>query len=277
MSEPCGNRCRNHKSHSRSPGLFQTLKAALSYHPQSDAWWAFPYIYFYLLICCLVVSWAERKIKQLKDINRCHKKSFSLTLEEDLDLCQKKLIIQLAIYLSLLSSIPTLQAIFNPVVKLKYCLRPAYISQFEVFNVFSKKKKHTVFTAVIYNASMFLHYFQYISKWKYGVFMTFFQFITPAVCYQNLNVGLWVQHKLIKGLLQSSYPTKAKYLFLADLSALMLLSWILIQNSIAIRVNYHLTDASQVISDTLALALQLHIDFYWIYPSTKSILLKLAF
>lgn len=55
----------------------------------------------YLLICCLVVSEAEMKIKQLKVIHCCHKNSFLVTLEEDLDHCQEKLIILQSIYLSL--------------------------------------------------------------------------------------------------------------------------------------------------------------------------------
>lgn len=54
-----------------------------------------------------------------------------MTIEEDLDLWQGILIFQRSIYLSLSSSIPTLQAIFNPVVKLKY---PS-ISHYDAFNL----------------------------------------------------------------------------------------------------------------------------------------------
>lgn len=75
------------------------------------------------------------KIKQLKVIHCCHKNSFPVTLEEDLDLCQGKLIIQQSIYLSLSFSVPTLRAIFNPVVKLKYRLRTASISHYDTFHL----------------------------------------------------------------------------------------------------------------------------------------------
>lgn len=90
---------------------------------------------FYLLIYCRVVSEAEMKIKQLKVIQCCHKNSFPVTLEEDLDLCLRKLIIQQSIYLSLSSSIPTLRGMFNPVVKLKNHIRTASISHYDAFNL----------------------------------------------------------------------------------------------------------------------------------------------
>lgn len=91
---------------------------------------------FYLLICCLAVSEAEMKIRQIKVIQCCHKNSFPVTLRRDLDLCQGKLIIQQSIYLSLSSSIPTLWAIFNPVVKLSLSLSStASISHCDAFNL----------------------------------------------------------------------------------------------------------------------------------------------
>lgn len=89
----------------------------------------------YLLISCLVVSETEMKIKQLKIIYCCHKNSFPVTLENNLDLCQGKLIIQQSIHLSLSSSIPTPRATFNPVVKLKYCHITASISHYDAFNL----------------------------------------------------------------------------------------------------------------------------------------------
>lgn len=53
------------------------------------------------------------KIKQLKDVNCCHKNYFPVTLEDDLDLCQENFIIQQAICLSLLQC-PNTAGYFHP-------------------------------------------------------------------------------------------------------------------------------------------------------------------
>lgn len=53
------------------------------------------------------------KIKQLKDVNCCHKNYFPVTLEDDLDLCQENFIIQQAICLSLLQC-PNTAGCFHP-------------------------------------------------------------------------------------------------------------------------------------------------------------------
>lgn len=95
------------------------------------------YIFFNLLISRLVVSGTEIKMKQLKAIRRCHTNILSLTLEENFFffLSRGDLITQQSIYLSLSTSIPSLPAVLNPVVKLKYCHIAVSISHHDAFNL----------------------------------------------------------------------------------------------------------------------------------------------